>query len=112
MLQLFVDNPWLMVCALASGVTVACVAIVFIVDHLRQSHQSEIDASLKHDMLNRGMSAADIKTVLEARSDGEATRMALSGNQGVRVGLGKFQVEVGSVNKPESATSAAPAAHG
>jgi hypothetical protein len=38
--------------------------------------------------------------------------MALSGNQGVRVGLGKFQVEVGSVNKPESATSAAPAAHG
>lgn len=112
MLQLFVDNPWLAVCALASVVTVACVAIVFIVDHLRQSHQSEIDASLKHDMLNRGMSAADIKTVLEARGDGEATRMALSGTQAVRVGLGKFQVEVGSVNEPASTTSASPAAHG
>lgn len=112
MLQLFADNPWLMVCALASVVTVACTAIVFIVDHLRQSHQSEIDASLKHDMLNRGMSAADIKTVLEARSDGEATRMALSGNQGVRVGLGKFKVEVGAVDKPSSASSASPAAQG
>src|SRR5580700_7847925 len=36
------------------------------------------------------MSAADIKAVLEARSDGEAVRLALSGNQGVQVGLGKF----------------------
>ena len=112
MLQLFVLNPWLTVCAMVSIVAVACTAIVFIVDHLRQTHQSEIDASLKHDMLNRGMSAADIKTVLEARSDGEATRMALSGNQAVRVGLGKFKVEVGAVNEPASATTASPAAHG
>ena len=112
MLQLFVDHPWLAACAMASVVTVACVAIVFIMDHLRQTHQSEIDASLKHDMLNRGMSAADIKTVLEARGDGEATRMALSGNQGVRVGLGKFQVEVGAVKESASAATASPAAHG
>ena len=73
-------------------------------DYFRKSHQAEIDASLKQDMLNRGMSAADIKTVLEACADGEATRMMLSGNQGVRVGLGKFRVEVGDVNRPASAT--------
>jgi hypothetical protein len=112
MLQLFVDNPWLALCALVAGVIVACVAIVFVTDYRRQFHQAEIDASLKQDMLNRGMSAADIKTVLEATADGEATRMALSGNQGVRVGLGKFQVEVGSVNTPTSAADPAPAAHG
>ena len=112
MLQPFADNPWLILCVLVAVVIVICVAIVTITDHLRTSHQAEIDASLKQDMLNRGMSAADIKTVLEARSDGEATRMALSGNQGVRVGLGKFQVEVGAVKEPASATTASPAANG
>ncbi len=100
MLQLISDHPWLLVCMLAAGVIVACVAIAVITDYLRKSHQSEIDASLKQDMLNRGMSAADIKTILEASSDGEAVRMALQGNQSVRVGLGKFQVEVGGSNQP------------
>jgi hypothetical protein len=36
------------------------------------------------------MSAADIKTVLEASTDGEATRMAL--HQPVRVGLGRSRL--------------------
>ena len=76
MSELLTQNPWLVVIALAAGVIVACVAIVFITDYLRQSQQAEIDASLKHDMLNRGMSAADIKTVLEASTDGEAKRLA------------------------------------
>jgi hypothetical protein len=111
MLTLFVSNPWLVPCVLVAGVIVACTAIVFITDYLRTSHQAQIDASLKEDMLERGMSAADIKTVLEARTDGEAARLALSGNQGVRVGLGKFQVEVGGVNNSASATPVSPAAH-
>ncbi len=63
MLQLFVEHPWLALCAMVSLVVVACVAIVFITDYLRRTHQAEIDAALKQDMLNRGMSAADIKTV-------------------------------------------------
>ncbi|HEY2840896.1 MAG TPA: hypothetical protein VGJ26_17195, partial [Pirellulales bacterium] len=85
----------------------ACVAIVFITDYLRQSRQAEIDAALKQEMLARGMSAADIKTVLEARSDGEATRLAMASNNGaVRVGLGKFQVEVGSVHPAEQGVQA------
>jgi len=86
---------------------VVCVAIVFITDYFRQSHQSEIDASLKHEMLSRGMSAADIKTVLEAHTDGEATRLALGGCQGVRVGMGKFQIEVGGANSSKASTPAA-----
>ena len=75
-------------------VSVACTAIVFVVDYLQKTHQAEIDATLKRDMLERGMSAEDIKTVLEASSDGEMLRMALD-KQNVRVGLGKFHVEVG-----------------
>jgi hypothetical protein len=111
MWQTFAENPWLIVCALAAAVIVICVAIVFISEHLRTSHQAEIDAMLKHDMIERGMSAADIKTVLEATTDGEAARLALNGTQGVRLGLGSFHVEVGSVNKGTAATDKPAASH-
>jgi hypothetical protein len=100
MLELLQDHPWLIVCMLAAGVIVVCTAIVFLTDHVRSSHQAEIDASLKHEMLSRGMSAADIKTVLEASTDGRHA------DQPVRVGLGKFQVEVGGVSRTERAAEA------
>ena len=99
MWQILSHDPWLLVVMLAAGVIVSSVAIVFITDYLRRSHQVEIDASLKHEMLSRDMSAADIKTVLESSGSDEALRMARA-NKAVRVGLGKFQVEVGAVNKP------------
>ena len=99
MLQLLMNEPWLLVVMLAAGVIVSSVAIVFITDYLRRSYQAEIDASLKQEMLSRDMSAADIKTVLESSGSDEALRIARA-NQGVRVGLGRFQVEVGAVNKP------------
>jgi hypothetical protein len=95
MLQLLQDHPWLIVCMLGAGVIVVCTAIVFVTEHLRSTHQAEIDASLKHEMLSRGMSAADIKTILEASADGRQN------DQPVRVGLGKFQVEVGGAVRPE-----------
>jgi hypothetical protein len=100
MLQLLQDHPWLIVCMLAAGVIIVCTAIVFITEHLRSTHQAEIDASLKHEMLSRGMSAADIKTVLEASADGRQNE------QPVRVGLGKFQVEIGGAGQPDRATEA------
>jgi hypothetical protein len=50
------------------------------------------------------MSAADIKTVLEARTDGEAARLAQGGNQALRVGLGKFQIEFGQSATPAAQT--------
>lgn len=100
MWQLLLDNPWLVPCGLVAGVIVGCVAIVFITDYLRKTRQIEIEAWLKQDMLNRGLSPEQIKTVLEARSDGEARRLCAS--QGVRVGLGNFQVKVGSMDEPVS----------
>jgi hypothetical protein len=87
-------NPWLVIAALVAVVSVACTAIVFFTDYLRNARQAEIDAALKHQMIERGMTAADIKTVLEASTESEAIRAYA--NQPVRVGLGKFQVEVGS----------------
>ncbi len=103
MSELLMNHPWLLVCVLVAGVILGCTAIVFITDYLRKSHTAEIDAALKQDMLNRGMSAADIKTVLEATSDGEILR---NYNQPVRVGLGKFQVEVGAGQPPQSESPA------
>lgn len=110
MLQLLMDNPWLAVCMMVTVVIVACTAIVFVTDYLRKSNQAEIDAALKQEMLSRGMSAADIKTVLEATGDGEAVRMAINNNQGVRLGLGKFQLEVGAGNQAAAGQSRAPQA--
>jgi hypothetical protein len=103
MIQILQDHPWLIVCMLAAGVIVICTAIIFITEHFRTSQQAEIDASLKHEMLSRGMSAADIKTVLEASADGR------NNDQPVRVGLGKFQVEVGGAVRPAEAGPARPA---
>lgn len=93
MTEIFLEHPWLLACALVAAVVVACVAIVFVTDYLAKTRQAESDAALKQEMLNRGMTAADIKTVLEARSDPQGS--AAAANQPVRVGLGKFQVEVG-----------------
>jgi len=92
----------LIFCALVAGVIVACTAIVFLTDYLHKSRQSEIEAWLKHDMLERGMNPEDIRTILEARVDGEATRLALVNDQ-VHIGLGKFHLKVGG--KPEQVSS-------
>lgn len=45
-----------------------CGAIVMIGEFWRRIRKAEIDAKLKTDMLDRGMSAEEIKTVLEAGS--------------------------------------------
>ncbi len=87
---------------LVAFVIVACTALVFITDHLHKTRQSEIEAWLKLNMLERGMSAEDIRTILEARIDGEATRLAIVNDQ-VHLGVGKFQLNVGS--KPELAST-------
>jgi hypothetical protein len=88
---------------LVAFVIVACTAICLITDYLHKSRQSEIEAWLKLNMLERGMSAEDIRTVLEARTDGEAARLALVNDQ-FHLGLGKFHLKLGG--KPESVSSA------
>jgi hypothetical protein len=104
MVELPTNVSVLMFFTVVAVVIVACTAIVFITDHLRKTRQSEIEAWLKHDMLERGMNAEDIRTVLEARIDGEETRLAHIADQGVHIGLGKLQLNVGGKPQPVSTT--------
>jgi hypothetical protein len=66
MYDLLMRNPWLLVIAL--GILVPITGIVFgtVTTYLQKVRQAELDASLKHAMLERGMSAEEIKMVLEA----------------------------------------------
>ncbi len=104
------SNPFQGICTLAAGVIVACTLIVFVTDYLQKKQQSAIDAYLKAEMVSRGMSAADIKTILEASSGGEAARLALGRDEGVHVGLGKFHVKLGEFRDSASEMSEAAAA--
>src|SRR5262245_57191483 len=98
MVELFAGNPWLFLAALTALVIVICVGIVFGTDYLRKARQAELDAILKQLMLERGMSAQEIKTVLEASSSAEELRLAL-GEQGLRFGFGKLRLEMGALSK-------------
>jgi hypothetical protein len=98
MYEIFAQNPWLVVLLLAAIVAVGCTAIMHITDYLRKTHQAEIDGTLKREMIERGLSAADIKTILESTSDAEARRAELG--QGFRVGLGKLRMEAGPLQPP------------
>lgn len=100
---LLLEHPWLVVIVLGAVVIIACTAIVFVTEYLQKSQKAEIEAALKQDMLNRGMTAEDIKTVLEASSDGAALKSALA-NQGVHLGLGKFKLELGAIRDSAKAS--------
>ena len=70
MFSLFSDNPALIIPCLA--LLIPLVAIIFgtVTSYLHKTRQAELDAQLKHEMLERGMSAEEVKTVLEASSAG------------------------------------------
>jgi hypothetical protein len=54
------------IAAILGGVLIALVAMVL--SHFRGLRQAELDANLKQDMINRGMSVADIERILWASS--------------------------------------------
>jgi hypothetical protein len=66
MLELFKDNPWLVVVTLALLIPILGVVFGTITRHLTTVRLAELDAGLKQDMLQRGMSAEEIKLVIEA----------------------------------------------
>ena len=71
MLDLLRDNPWLIVVGL--GLLIPIFGIVFgtTTNYLARVRQAELDASLKQEMLQRGMSAEEICMVIEATSRGK-----------------------------------------
>jgi hypothetical protein len=70
MWELLQENPWLVIVCL--GLLIPITGIVFgtITGHMTRVRQIEVEAGLKQEMLQRGMSAEDIKTVIEASGRG------------------------------------------
>jgi hypothetical protein len=68
MWELLQENPWLVIVSL--GLLIPITGIVFgtITGYMTRVRQLELEASLKQEMLQRGMSAEDIKTVIESTS--------------------------------------------
>jgi hypothetical protein len=66
MLDLFRDQPWLVLAGL--GMLIPLFGIVFgtITSYLVKVRRAELEAGLKQTMLERGMSAEEIRTVIEA----------------------------------------------
>lgn len=110
MYELLSGEPWLIVVIVGGIIAVGCTAIVMITDYLRKTHQAEIDASLKHAMLERGMSAEEIKCVLE--STGDPDHIWAHRDEGVRLGMGKFNLELGSLRpRPADFNEPQPVSH-
>jgi hypothetical protein len=61
------------VIAILSGISVAVTAVVLY--HRRKSNLAEMETTLKLEMLERGMSASEIKEVLEAKLPGNQSTM-------------------------------------
>jgi hypothetical protein len=66
MLELLKENPWLIIVVLALLIPIVGIVFGTITHYLTVVRQAELEASLKHDMLQRGMSAAEIQMVIEA----------------------------------------------
>jgi hypothetical protein len=66
MLELLTANPWLIVVCLALVIPILGIIFGTVTGHLTRVRKAEIEASLKMEMLQRGMSAEEIKMVIEA----------------------------------------------
>jgi hypothetical protein len=66
MLELFQENPWLLIVTMALLIPILGVIFGTTTNYLSRVRQAEVEANLKHDMLQRGMSAEEIKMVIEA----------------------------------------------
>ena len=66
MLELLQENPWLIVVCLALLIPILGIIFGTVTGYLTRVRKAEIEASLKMEMLQRGMSAEEIKTVIEA----------------------------------------------
>ena len=60
--------PWLFVVCLALLIPIFGIVFGTTTNYLARVRQAELEASLKQDMLQRGMSAEEIRMVIEARS--------------------------------------------
>ena len=76
MLELLRREPWLIVVVL--GLLIPILGIIFgtTTNYLARVRQAELEANLKQEMLQRGMSAEEIRMVIEATSRGKGKTCA------------------------------------
>jgi hypothetical protein len=68
MLELLKDNPWLIIVCLAMLIPILGIIFGSTTRYLTHIRHVELEAGLKQEMLQRGMSAEEIRTVIEATS--------------------------------------------
>jgi hypothetical protein len=68
MQELFLENPWLLVVGLAALIPISGIVFGTITGYLLKTRLAELEAGLKHDMLQRNMTAEEIQIVLAASS--------------------------------------------
>lgn len=68
MIEFFMEYPWLVAVALTMLVPITAILVAVPMDSWRKVREAELNASLKHAMLERGMSAEEIIAVMNARS--------------------------------------------
>jgi hypothetical protein len=66
--RLLYREPWIIPVILAFMVPITAIIFGTLTSYWRRSRQAELDASLKQQMLERGMSADEIVQVMEAKS--------------------------------------------
>ena len=82
MLELLHEYPWLLIVCMALLVPILGIIFGTMTHYLQKTRQAELDASLKHAMLERGMSAEEIKMVLEATT-GRKPRKRACAREGI-----------------------------
>ncbi|MHB1421607.1 MAG: hypothetical protein ACYC3I_00140 [Gemmataceae bacterium] len=66
MLDLLKENPWLIIVCLALSIPILGIIFGTVTAHLTRVRKAEVEAGLKLEMIQRGMSAEEIKMVIEA----------------------------------------------
>jgi hypothetical protein len=68
MLELLRENPWVIIVSLALLIPILGVVCGTTTNYLLRVRQVEFEAGLKQEMVQRGMSAEEIRIVIEATS--------------------------------------------
>ena len=82
MLELLRANPWLILTGMALLIPILGIIFGTTTNYLSRVRQAELEAGLKQDMLQRGMSAEEIRIVIEASARRRGKKCA----SGERVG--------------------------
>jgi hypothetical protein len=76
MLELLQEHPWLI--AVGGGLLIPILGVVFgtVTKYLTEVRRAELEAGLKQEMVQRGMSAEEIKTIIESSCYRKGKRQA------------------------------------